>query len=73
MSKENKYIWAAASDTGRDSLTVKAMDWSQDECIKAKCVLLMQSAGSLNFQFSMTQEQARQMAMALIAAAESLA
>lgn len=73
MSNETRYIWAAASDTGKESLKVKAMDWTQDKVIKSKCVLLTQSAGAMHFQFSMTPEEARQMAMSLIAAAESLA
>lgn len=71
--KQDEYSWVAVDRDGRERLDVKARDWSEDERFGYKVVLLTQTAGSMHFQFSMTPEQARQMAMALIAAAESLA
>lgn len=66
-----KYCWTAIG--GSQRLEVKAMDWSNDPGIGQKTVLLTQVAGSMHFQFDMTPAQAREMAMALIAAAEALA
>ncbi|CAN7304058.1 hypothetical protein [Acidovorax delafieldii] len=68
-----KYTWNQADSHGRDNMAVVARDWTDEPGIGKKLVLLTQKAGSMNLQFEMTQPQARQMAMALIAAAESLA
>lgn len=72
MRQQTKYIWAGSDSVNEAaSLTVKAIDWN--DATMGKNVLLQQSAQSVSFQFHMSPEQARQMAMALIAAAESLA
>lgn len=72
-SKHYEYEWVAVNRAGNERLSVKAVDWSAEASLGYKAVLLCQVVGSMSFQFSMTPEQARQMAMALIAAAESLA
>lgn len=72
-SKHYEYEWVAVNRAGNERLNVKAVDWSEDAGLGYKTVLLCQTAGSMGFQFSLTPEQARQMAMALIAAAEALA
>ena len=72
-SKHYEYDWVAVNRDGSERLKVMAVDWSKEESLGYKTVLLCQGVGSMSFQFSMTPEQARQMAMALIAAAESLA
>lgn len=73
MSSETKYVWAQGNIHGAESITVKGMDYSENQNIGKKMVTLTQDGGSMSFHFSMTEAQARQMAMALIAAAESLA
>lgn len=70
---EKKYAWTAVDCDAMRRLEVKAMDWKNEPGIAQKLVTLTQGAGSMNFQFSMTPAQAREMAMALIAAAEALA
>lgn len=68
-----KYEWVAVGAVGPDRLKVSAVDWTADPRIGIKEVLLTQTGGSMSFQFGMTPAQAREMAMALIAAAEALA
>lgn len=70
---ETKYTWVAVDNFGSNRVTVSAKDWTDQRNIAEKLVLLQQQSGSMSFQFSMRPEQARQFAMALIAAAESLA
>lgn len=69
---ETKYTWVAVDSNAAQRLGVESKDWSQTEGIGQKLVLLKQTASSMHFQFSMTPQQAREMAMALIAAAEAL-
>lgn len=72
MSNE-KYAWTAVDRHAAQRLGVKAVDWQEVDGIGEKLVMLQQTAQSMHFQFTMTPVQAREMAMALIAAAEALA
>lgn len=69
MSDTTKYEWTAKNDNQTERLDVIAADHGENY----KKVSLRQIEGSMLFVFTMTPAQARQMAMALIAAAESLA
>lgn len=71
--QDTKYTWNQADCYGAQNMSVTAMDWSGVQGIGRKLVLLTQKSGSMSLQFEVTPAQARQMAMALIAAAESLA
>lgn len=70
---EKKYAWTAIDCSGMHRMEVQGMDWTNDPGIGQKNVTLVQRGGSMSFQFFMTPAQAREMAMALIAAAEALA
>lgn len=67
------YNWVQADSFGMQNMEVTAKDWSKEPGIGRKAVLLTQCAGSMSLQFEVNPAQARQMAMALIAAAEALA
>lgn len=71
--REKKYAWTASDCYGMSSLEVLGLDWTNEPGIGQKHVTLERSAGSMTFRFSMTPAQAREMAMAMIAAAEALA
>lgn len=64
-----KYGWTAKNDNGMQRLDVMAAEHGEG----VKKVTLRQIEGSMMFCFTMNPAQAREMAMALIAAAESLA
>lgn len=70
-----KYEWTQVNFTAGERLTIESMDYTGNE--KAvrlgRLVSVYQSVASMRFQFDMTPDQAREMAMALIAAAEALA
>lgn len=71
--QDTKYTWNQADSYGTQNMVVTAKDWTNEPGIGEKKVLLTQNAGSMILQFELNPGQARQMAMALIAAAESLA
>lgn len=73
MSETIKYDWKQADAYGVNNLEIQANDYSTNEVIKQKLISITADSGPLRFHFSMTPAQARQMAMAMIAAAESLA
>lgn len=68
-----KYEWTQVNFTAADRLTIESVDHTGNENIGQRLVSVYQRGASMRFQFDMTPAQAREMAMALIAAAEALA
>lgn len=70
---KHTYSWTAINWTSAQRLEINAVDSTENKAVGAALVKMSQASGSMYFQFAMTPAQAWETAMALIAAAESLA